>query len=83
MTVVDVQVQLFKTHGKQMHDITNVQVENPVILQVLYSKDSLHVVFQLGKVGATALFALGRVIVCSSCTVVCALIQLSTLFLLL
>jgi len=45
MAVIHMQVEFFKTHRKQMHHITNVQVENPVIL-VFYSKNRLHVILK-------------------------------------
>lgn len=46
MTIVNVQVQFFQAHRQQVHDVTNVKVENPVVL-VLHSEDCLDVVLQL------------------------------------
>ena len=46
MTVVNMQIELFKAHGEEMHDVANVQIENPVVL-VLHSQDGFDVVLQL------------------------------------
>jgi len=46
VTVVDVKVQLFKAHGKEVHDISDVEVEDPVVL-VLHAQDRLYVILQL------------------------------------
>lgn len=46
MTVVNVKIELLERHGQQMHYISDVKVENPVI-SVFNPKDSLHVVFKL------------------------------------
>ena len=48
MTIVDVEVELFEGHGQQVHDVADVQVEDPVVL-VLYAEDCFYVVFQLGR----------------------------------
>ena len=32
MAIVDVKVRLFEAHRQQMHDVSNVQIENPVVL---------------------------------------------------
>ena len=45
MTVVDVQIQLFQTHWKQMHNITNIQIENLVVL-LFDTKDSFNIVLK-------------------------------------
>ena len=46
MAVVYVQVEFFKAHRQQVHNITNVQVKDPVVL-VLDPQNRFHVVLQL------------------------------------
>ena len=46
MRIVNVKIELVKTHRKQMHNISNIEVENPVIL-IFDSQDRFHVILQL------------------------------------
>ena len=46
MRIVNVKVEFVQTHWKQMHNISNVEVENPVIL-IFDSQDRFHVILQL------------------------------------
>jgi len=43
MTVVDVEVELFERHRQQVHDVADVQVENPVVM-VFDAEDCFYVV---------------------------------------
>ena len=46
MRIVNVKIELVKTHWKKMHNISNVKVENPVIL-IFDTQDRLYVILQL------------------------------------
>ena len=48
MTIVDVEVEFFEGHGQQVHDVADVQVEDPVVL-VFDAEDCFYVVLQLGR----------------------------------
>jgi hypothetical protein len=48
MTVVDVEVEFFEGHRQQVHDVSDVKVEDPVVL-VLDAEDCFYVVLQLGR----------------------------------
>ena len=54
MTVINVQVKLFKTHRQQVHHVADVQVEDPVIL-IFDSKNGLDVVLELHETFVTLL----------------------------
>ena len=40
------QIEFFEGHGEQVHDISYVQIEDPVVL-ILHTEDGLYIVFQL------------------------------------
>ena len=46
MTVVNMQIQFFKAHWQQVHDIADIEVENPIIL-VFDTQNGLNVVLEL------------------------------------
>ncbi len=46
VAVVYVQIQLLETHREQMHDISYVQIEYPIVLLILHAEYGLHVVPQ-------------------------------------
>ncbi len=51
MGVIYVKIELFQTHRQEMHHISYVEIENPIILGVsLHPQDSLHVVLKLREV---------------------------------
>jgi len=45
MAIVNVKVKLFEAHRQQMHNISNIKIENPVVL-VFNSKYSFNVIFK-------------------------------------
>ena len=46
MTIVDVEVEFFNRHGKQVHHIPNIEIKDPVV-GIFYAQNCLYVVFQL------------------------------------
>ena len=76
MTVVNVKIQLLETHWQQMHYVSNVQVEDPVIL-LFNSKNCLDVVSQFREIVVRLRFSIS-----TSCIIIGRLIQLNLLFLL-
>ena len=52
MTIVDVEVEFFNRHGKQVHHIPNIEVKDPVV-GIFYAQNCLYVVFQLWNTTAT------------------------------
>ena len=68
VAVVNVEVELLQTHREEVHHISDVQVEDPVVL--LDAEDGLHVALQGREVGVL------RLIVGASGAVVGGLVQL-------